>query len=130
MTTTGGTVLATAQGFTVYWFAPDSSTKSVCNGSCAIHWPPLIGKPTAGSGVTLTGKWGTITRANGQVQATYNGHPLYVFQKDTAAGMDQGNGVNAAGGKWWAMTPTGTKLAPVSTGSSSSSGSGGGAYGY
>jgi predicted lipoprotein with Yx(FWY)xxD motif len=129
MTTTGGTVLATAQGFTIYWFAPDSSSKSVCNGQCAVFWPPLLGKPTAASGVSLTGKWGTITRADGKTQATYDGHPLYLYKADTAAGMDAGNGVNASGGLWWAMTPTGAKLTAVSNpGSSSSSGSGG--YGY
>jgi predicted lipoprotein with Yx(FWY)xxD motif len=131
MTTTGGTVLATAQGFTIYWFAPDSSSKSVCNGQCAVFWPPLLGKPTAASGVNLTGKWGTITRADGKTQATYDGHPLYLYKADTAAGMDAGNGVNASGGLWWAMTPTGAKLTAVSNpGSSSSSGSGSGGYGY
>jgi predicted lipoprotein with Yx(FWY)xxD motif len=130
MTTTGGTVLATAQGFTLYWFAPDSSSKSVCNGQCAVFWPPLLGKPTAASGVNLTGKWGTITRADGKTQATYDGHPLYLYKADTAAGMDAGNGVNASGGLWWAMTPAGNKLTAVSSGSSSTSGSGSGGYGY
>ncbi len=130
MTTTGGTVLATAQGFTIYWFAPDTATKSVCNGQCAVFWPPVIGTPTAASGTTLTGKWGTIKRADGQLQATYDGHPLYVFKSDGAAGQDTGNGLNASGGLWWAMTPTGTKLMAVNSGSSSSSGSGGGGYGY
>jgi predicted lipoprotein with Yx(FWY)xxD motif len=131
MTTTGGTVLATAQGFTIYWFAPDSATKSVCSGQCAVFWPPLLGKPTAASGVNLTGSWGTITRADGKTQATYDGHPLYLYKADTAAGVDKGNGVNASGGLWWAMTPTGAKLTAVSNpGSSSSSGSGSGGYGY
>jgi predicted lipoprotein with Yx(FWY)xxD motif len=131
MTTTGGTVLATAQGFTLYWFVPDTSSKSVCNGSCATFWPPVIGTPTAASGTTLTGKWGTIKRADGQTQSTYNGHPLYTFKADSAAGIDSGNGVNASGGLWWAMTPSGAKLTAVANpGSSSSSGSGGGGYGY
>jgi predicted lipoprotein with Yx(FWY)xxD motif len=128
MTTTGGTVLATAQGFTLYWFAPDSSTKSVCNGQCAVFWPPVIGTPTLASGVNLSGKLGTIKRADGQLQATYDGHPLYAYKADTAAGQDSGNGVNASGGLWWAMTPTGAKLTAVSNPGSSSSGSGG--YGY
>jgi len=131
MTTTGGTVLATAQGFTIYWFAPDSATKSVCSGQCAVFWPPLLGKPTVASGVSLTGKWGTITRADGKTQATYDGHPLYLYKADTSAGVDMGNGINASGGLWWAMTPTGAKLSAVpNPGSSTSSGSGSGGYGY
>jgi predicted lipoprotein with Yx(FWY)xxD motif len=132
MTTTGGTVLATGQGFTIYWFAPDSTTKSVCNGQCTVHWPPLVGKPSLASGVNLAGKLGSITRTDGQVQATYDGHPLYIFQQDAAAGEDQGNGLKAGGGLWWAMTPTGVKLTAVSTpaASSGSGGSGSGGYGY
>ena len=31
----GVTVLTSAKGFTLYWFVPDTSTKSNCNGSCA-----------------------------------------------------------------------------------------------
>ena len=74
-TTIGGAaVLTNAKGFTLYWFAPDTSTKSNCNGSCATYWPPVKGPATAGAGVT--GKLATITRSDGSVQATYNGHPL------------------------------------------------------
>ena len=56
----GVTVLTNAKGFTLYWFAPDTSTTSKCNGSCARYWPPVKGPVTAGPGVT--GKLGTITR--------------------------------------------------------------------
>ena len=48
----GMTVLTNANGFTLYWFVPDTPTTSNCNGSCAAYWPPVIGSPTAGSGVT------------------------------------------------------------------------------
>jgi predicted lipoprotein with Yx(FWY)xxD motif len=59
-TTIGGvTVLTNAKGFTLYWFAPDTSTTSKCNGQCATFWPPVKGPATAGSGVT--GKLATIT---------------------------------------------------------------------
>ena len=84
-TTIGGvTVLTNAKGFTLYWFAPDTSTTSKCNGQCATFWPPVKGPATAGSGVT--GKLATITRADGTVQATYDGHPLYTYKGDTAPG--------------------------------------------
>jgi len=43
----GASVLANAKGRTLYWFAPDTATKSVCNGSCAVYWPPVTGPVTA-----------------------------------------------------------------------------------
>jgi len=126
-----GTVLTNAQGRTIYWFAIDTPSKSNCTGSCLTYWPPVIGMPVAGSGVSLSGHLGTITGANGQVQATYDGHPLYTYMGDTAAGQISGNGLNLSGGLWWAMTPTGSKLGSApSGGSTSSPAGGGGGYGY
>ena len=95
-TTIGGaTVLTNAKGFTLYSFAPDTPTKSNCNGACAQNWPPVQGPATA-SGVK--GTFGTIKRSDGSVQATFDGHPLYAFAGDTAPGQAKGNGLNAAGG--------------------------------
>jgi predicted lipoprotein with Yx(FWY)xxD motif len=127
--TSKGTVLTNAQGKTLYWFAIDTATMSNCNGSCASFWPPVTGKATAASGTTLMHGFGTITRSDGKVQATYNGHPLYTYVGDTAAGQINGNGKNLSGGLWWAMTPSGAKLAAAAPASHSSSSSGGG-YGY
>ena len=118
----GATVLTTSKGFTLYSFAPDTSTKSNCNGACAQNWPPVHGPATA-SGVK--GTFGTIKRSDGSVQATFDGHPLYAFVGDTAPGQAKGNGLNIAGGLWHEITTSGT--APAG---SSSSGSGGGGGGY
>ena len=112
------TVLTTSKGFTLYWFAPDTPTKSNCNGSCAQIWPPVKGPATA-SGVK--GKFATIKRSNGSVQATYNGHPLYTFTGDTAPKQTKGNGLNVNGGVWHEVTTSGT----AKPGSGSSSGTGG-----
>ena len=101
----GVTVLTNAKGFTLYWFAPDTSTKSNCNGSCAAIWPPVKGPATAGPGVT--GKLGTIKRSDGSTQATYNGHPLYTYVADTAPGQARGNGLNLNGGLWHEVTVSG-----------------------
>jgi predicted lipoprotein with Yx(FWY)xxD motif len=120
-TTIGGVkVLTSAKGFTLYWFVPDTSTKSNCNGACATIWPPVKGPATAGSGVT--GKRATITRSDGSTQATYDGHPLYTYVSDTAPGQAKGNNLNASGGVWHEVTVSGA-AAPAS---SSSSGGGGG----
>jgi hypothetical protein len=43
---------------------------------------------------------------------TYNHHPLYTFVKDKKAGQTNGEGVNAFGGAWDAISPTGTKVEP------------------
>jgi predicted lipoprotein with Yx(FWY)xxD motif len=124
--TSKGTVLTTAQGQTIYWFAIDTPTMSNCTGSCLTYWPPVLGMPSAGGGASLSGSLGTITRSNGQVQATYDGHPLYTYKGDVGAGQVTGNGLNLSGGLWWAMTPTAVKLGSSSS-SSSSGGTGGSA---
>jgi len=123
----GKQVLTNAAGFTLYWFAPDTATTSKCTGSCATYWPPVKGPVTAGSGVT--GKLGTITRADGTTQATYNGHPLYTYAGDSAPGQDKGNGLNASGGLWYnvpvtAAATTGSAPSPTATAKT------GGGYGY
>jgi predicted lipoprotein with Yx(FWY)xxD motif len=122
-TTIGGaTVLTNSKGFTLYWFAPDTSTKSNCNGSCIKYWPPVKGPATAGAGVT--GKLGTITRSDGSTQATYNGHPLYTYVADSAPGQAKGNGLNLSGGVWHEVTVSGA-AAPAASSSPSSGGGGG-----
>jgi predicted lipoprotein with Yx(FWY)xxD motif len=124
-TIAGVTVLTNSQGFTLYSFAPDTSTTSKCNGTCAQNWPPVKGPVTAAG---VTGTFGAITRSDGSVQATFDGHPLYTFAGDTAPGQNKGNGLNAAGGLWHEITTSGT-AAPAPAGGSSP-GSGGGGYGY
>lgn len=125
-----GTVLVNAQGKTLYWFAIDTSTTSKCTGACATYWPPVIGTPKAAPGSNLTMKFGTITRSGGQLQATYDGHPLYTYAGDTSAGQTGGNAKNLSGGLWWAMTPSGSKLGGAAPKASSSTSSSGGGYGY
>jgi predicted lipoprotein with Yx(FWY)xxD motif len=123
-TTIGGaTVLTSAKGFTLYSFAPDTPTKSNCNGACAQFWPPVKGPATA-SGVK--GTFGTIKRSDGSTQATFDGHPLYTFAADTAPGQAKGNGLNEQGGVWHEITTSGA-AAPAPASPSSSSGGG---YGY
>jgi predicted lipoprotein with Yx(FWY)xxD motif len=116
----GGTVvLANARGMTLYWFAPDTSTRSACYGSCASYWPPVPGPARAGTGVT--GTLGTIRRVGGALQATYDGHPLYTYISDTHPGEATGNGIDINGGVWHEVV--------VSSGqTTSSTGSSGGGW--
>jgi predicted lipoprotein with Yx(FWY)xxD motif len=119
----GVTVVINAQGFTLYSFAPDTATASKCTGACAQIWPPVTGPAAAGQGIT--GKLGTITRPDGSSQATYDGHPLYTYTADTAAGQANGNGINVNGGVWHEVTASGAAAPAGPPG-----GSGGGGNGY
>ncbi len=101
----GVTVLTNAQGFTLYWFAPDTPTRSTCYGVCAGYWPPVTGTPSAGPGIP--GTLATINRSDGTAQITYNGHPLYTYVGDTAPGQAFGNNLNLNGGLWHEITVPG-----------------------
>ncbi len=94
----GAAVLTDSRGFTLYWFAPDTATRSACTGTCAAYWPPLLGSPSAGPGIS--GRLGTIRRPDGSMQATFDGHPLYTYVGDTAPGVANGNDLNLNGGLW------------------------------
>jgi predicted lipoprotein with Yx(FWY)xxD motif len=106
-----GSIIVDANGRTLYLFAKDRNGKSACSGQCAVFWPPLItnGKPrvTGGANASLIG---TTRRADGRLQVTYNHHPLYTFVKDKKAGQTNGEGVNAFGAAWNAMSPAGTRI--------------------
>jgi predicted lipoprotein with Yx(FWY)xxD motif len=105
-----GKVLVGANGRTLYLFTADKGAKSVCYGQCATYWPPLIaGKPTAGAGLQGS-KLGTSKRKDGELQVTYNGHPLYYFALDKKAGDIKGQGYVHFGGAWWTVSAGGAKV--------------------
>ena len=99
------TVLTNAHGRTLYLFAPDTPTISRCTGLCTAYWPPVTGSPRAGPGVT--GRLGTITRPDGAMQATYDGHPLYTYIGDSGPGQEQGNNLDLNGGLWYVVPVSG-----------------------
>ena len=104
-TIAGVTVLTDVNGLTLYWFAPDTPTTSKCTGSCTAYWPPVIGVPRAGPGVT--GTLGTVSRGGRTVQATYDGHPLYTYIGDNRPGEANGNKVDLNGGYWYEVRVSG-----------------------
>jgi predicted lipoprotein with Yx(FWY)xxD motif len=120
-----GTILVNSKGHTLYLFEKDSVTGTACTGACAAAWPPLDvnGKPTVGSGANAS-LIGTASRPNGSRQVTYNGHRLYRFSNDHKAGDTNGEGIDAFGGTWFAVSPAGDGMArPTANGNS-------GSYGY
>lgn len=97
-----GKYLTDAKGRSVYIFSADTSTMSTCHGACAQVWPAVM---------------------SGGKQLVFDGHPLYYFAKDTAAGETNGEGITNFGGTWTLVRPDGSALmAPAPKASPSSSG--------
>ncbi|WP_370147075.1 hypothetical protein [Streptacidiphilus sp. EB129] len=124
-----GQILVDGSGRTLYLFKADTGTTSNCNGSCTQAWPPqtTTGQPSS-SGVTAS-LVGTTTRSDHSTQVTYHGHPLYYFAEDTKPGDTHGQGINAFGASWYAVSPSGdpvTSAASASASASASTKSGGG----
>ena len=98
------TVLVNGRGLPLYYYRPDTATRSLVTGGLAQLWPPLTSAAPAATGVS--GKLAVLSGVNGQ-QVTYNGHPLYTFADDTA-GQVTGQGVQ----NFFVVTPG---LAPLTT---------------
>jgi predicted lipoprotein with Yx(FWY)xxD motif len=127
-----GTVLVNSDGQTLYLFEADTGSTSTCTGECAGIWPALTtsGAPTGSMGASSS-MLGTTTRDDGTTQVTYNGHPVYLYSGDTAAGQANGEGINHFGGLWYAVTTAGTAALPSGGSGNGSGGSGGyGSGGY
>ncbi|HVU10257.1 MAG TPA: hypothetical protein VHD90_03225 [Phototrophicaceae bacterium] len=99
-----GTYMVGPNGMSLYIFSADDLGKSNCSGQCAKFWPPLT--VASASDITadedISGTFGTITRDDGTLQVTFNGQPLYYWQKDKAPGDTTGQGVT---NNWWVAQP-------------------------
>ena len=104
-----GSFLADDKGMTLYLFTKDTPNTTVCYEKCAVAWPPLLttGDPIAGEGVDAS-LLGTTDRTDGTVQVTYNGWPLYYYEKDKAPGDVTGQDV---GGVWYVVSAEGNQIA-------------------
>ena len=98
--TVSGGVLVGPNGMTLYTFDKDSagSGKSVCNGTCATNWPPLM----AADADKPSGDYSVVTRDDGKKQWAVKGKPLYYWAKDTKPGDMTGDGVLGA---WHTVKP-------------------------
>ncbi|MBK8024918.1 MAG: hypothetical protein IPK19_26745 [Chloroflexi bacterium] len=83
-----GRFLVASNGMTLYTFKRDTLDTSNCVDNCATAWPPYTVESADGLSVAegVPGEIGTIERADGTLQVTYNSMPLYFWQNDMAAG--------------------------------------------
>ena len=107
------TILVNAHGLPLYYYRPDTATKSLVTGSLAQLWPPLTAAAPTGAGVN--GKLAVLNDIHGH-QVTYHGHPLYTFADDHP-GQVTGQGVE----DFFVATP-----GPSSAGTAPAAPSGGG----
>lgn len=85
-------MLVGSNSMSLYTFDKDvaDSGKSVCNGSCAVNWPPLY----AMGGDSASGDYSIISRDDGKKQWALKGKPLYYWVKDQKPGDKTGDGFN------------------------------------
>jgi predicted lipoprotein with Yx(FWY)xxD motif len=115
-----GSVIVDAQGRTLYRFTAEAQGVPVCTGDCVGTWPPAL----AGSASGLPKHVATVKRPDGgNLQLTYDGHPLYRYAGDQSKADANGEGV---GGQWFVLKAgvAGSPSKPAQTSGAK------GSYGY
>jgi predicted lipoprotein with Yx(FWY)xxD motif len=108
-----GTVLVNAQGQTLYMFVPDKQSAVTCVGQCAAVWPPMqlpSGQSPVAAGGAKASLLGSDPNPAGGRAVTYAKWPLYTYTADTSAGMATGQALNASGGLWYVLSPSGAVI--------------------
>lgn len=88
---------------TVYTFTPATSG-GTCTGECARFWPPVLTSTAPAEAAGLTGTLGTVQRADGTFQVTYNGAPLYLFSQSLTSGDADGASITTPFGTFAALS--------------------------
>jgi predicted lipoprotein with Yx(FWY)xxD motif len=110
-----GQYLVDGEGRAFYGFTADERGQgdtraaiSNCYDACAEAWPPVLIQevPTTGE-MAMPNLLGATLRADGSMQVTYSGWPLYHFVQDQGPGQATGQDVQAHGGEWYLLRPTG-----------------------
>jgi predicted lipoprotein with Yx(FWY)xxD motif len=97
----GRSILVDGRGMTLYRYTEDQGSTSVCYGSCAVAWPPVIVDTVPAVDNTALGQGlGTTGRNDGTTQLTYLGQPLYYYVGDSKAGDTSGD---ASDGVWFVV---------------------------
>jgi len=105
-----GTVLVDSKGRTLYMFVPDKQKKVTCVKSCAVAWPPVKlanGQKAVAAKGAKQSLLGSDANPSGGRVVTYAKWPLYTYVADQKAGQATGQAIDANGGLWYALTPSG-----------------------
>jgi predicted lipoprotein with Yx(FWY)xxD motif len=106
-----GHILFDGRGFVLYVFTHDRHGRSTCTATCAAAWPPfLVRRKPAGGGGARRSLLGTTRRADGRLQATYRGRPLYYYVGDRKPGQILCQNVSEFGGLWLVVRPSGVPV--------------------
>jgi predicted lipoprotein with Yx(FWY)xxD motif len=106
-----GPLIVDGSGRTLYVFDRDIPDTPTCYNDCATAWPPLLTTGSPAPGPNVNGAdLGTTRRGDGAAQVTYHGHPLYLFVGDKQPGDTTGQGVDAFGARWYAVSASGTEI--------------------
>jgi predicted lipoprotein with Yx(FWY)xxD motif len=103
-----GNVVTDSKGWVLYRFDKDkaSPSKSNCVGDCAKLWPPLLADDTLELSGLSASKVDTVERADGGLQVTIAGWPVYRYIGDKKPGTWKGQNV---GGAWFVIDKEGKK---------------------
>ena len=107
-TSSYGTILFDGRGFVLYAFTHDPRNRSTCAGACAKAWPPYLARGRAAASAGAKAKLlGTIRRADGTMQITYAGRPLYYYVGDRKPGQILCQNISEFGGRWLVVRASG-----------------------
>lgn len=104
-----GSYLTDASGMTLYYYDKDTKGVSNCSGKCLEKWPAFYSDAISAPTGVNTADFGTLVRADGSLQTTYKGFPLYYWVDDKKMGDATGQDV---GHVWYVVDPvkfSGTK---------------------
>jgi len=97
-----GMILTDSVGQVLYVFSRDADGNSACTGNCLSLWSKYYSSHAASSEGIESDDIGTTTLADGSLQTTYKGWPLYYYANDEEPGDVLGDGV---GGNWFVAKP-------------------------
>jgi len=98
-----GSFLVDMNGRTLYWTTMDAVGQSNVTGTLLANWPVFYETSIVVPSSLNASDFGSITRADGSMQTTYKGWPLYYYINDQTPGQTQGQGLK--GGEWSVVNP-------------------------
>jgi predicted lipoprotein with Yx(FWY)xxD motif len=98
-----GTYLVDKNGMTLYWTTKDSVGQSNITGTALVNWPVFYVPDVTVPSSLNASDFSSITRADGSMQTTFKGWPLYYDIEDQIGGSTMGEG---QGDTWFVVDPT------------------------